>query len=240
MSIATLPSSPCSEKAECLSQAIGEAHLGTPAENAPSVRGVHAAAELLAWLARAMFWREVFAGDALQQLVETVDAGLDAGSDVVWAGRQIVLQREYVCASHVIDIHVVASLLPGAVYCRGFSCRHIAAEYGHYPRFPVRVLAWPVDVSVAQSRVRETVLDVIEVQIAFPCELRDTVGGDRVLGMVLGGRERLLLPVYGPPVEAKTTLPTPYLVQFSRRRTVPNTFTSASKSGSLTERRTSI
>src|SRR5687767_5236637 len=61
MNITTLPSSPCTEKVGCLSQAIGEAHLGTPTENAPSVRVVHTAAELLAWLARVMFWREVFA-----------------------------------------------------------------------------------------------------------------------------------------------------------------------------------
>src|ERR671912_1450519 len=79
MSIATLPSSPCSEKAECLSQAIGKAHLGTPTENAPSARGVHAAAELLAWFARAVSRGEVLAGDILKQPVETVDAGLDAG-----------------------------------------------------------------------------------------------------------------------------------------------------------------
>jgi hypothetical protein len=105
------------------------------------------------------------------RLVELVDAGLDAGPDVVRAGSRDFLQREYVCAGHVIDIHVVASLFSRAVYCRGFPFRQIAAEYGHYPRLPVGVLAWSVDVGVAQSRVRETVLDVKEVQIAFPCEL---------------------------------------------------------------------
>jgi hypothetical protein len=41
----------------------------------------------------------------------------------------------------------------------------------------------------------EPVLGVVEVEVAFPGEFRDAVGGDRVLRMVLGGGERHLLAV---------------------------------------------
>src|SRR5829696_1354332 len=149
VNILTLQSSQCAEIAKCLSQTIGKAHLGAPPQEPRGLGVIHAAAELLAWLARAMTWRKAIVGDVLQQLVEVVDAGLDAGSDVVRAGKQIFLQREYVCTSHVIDIYVVASLHSCAVYCRGFFCHHVAAEYGHYPRLSMWVLARPVDVGVA-------------------------------------------------------------------------------------------
>src|SRR5215213_1183631 len=84
-------------------------------------------------------------------------------------------------------------------------------------------------------------LGEIVVEVALAGELGDTVGGDRVLRVwssVAGNP--CCSPYTAPPVEAKTTLLTPYSRQFWRRRIVPNTFTSASKSGSRTERLTSI
>ena len=87
-----LPSSPRAEKARRLPQTLGQAHLGAPTENAPGQGGVNAAPRLLAGFGRAVARREVLAGNVLQQLVELVDAGLDAGSDVVRAGGRILLQ----------------------------------------------------------------------------------------------------------------------------------------------------
>lgn len=73
----------------------------------------------------------------------------------------------------------------------------------------MRVLARPVDVGVAERNVRETLLHTVEVHVALPGEFRDTVGRDRVLWVVFWDWELMLFAVNRPPVEAKTTFPTP-------------------------------
>src|SRR5918997_925878 len=142
-----------------------------------------------------MLRRQVLAGDREEGFVKAVHARLHAGADVVGSRRRVVLQGEYVGAGHVPDVDVVAGLFARAVYRRGPVCGQVAAKYRHHPRLAVWVLAGPVDVGVAKCDVAKTVLGVIKVEVAFPGELRDAVGGDRVLRMVLGGRERLLLAV---------------------------------------------
>ncbi len=96
---------------------------------------------------------------------------------------------------HVFDVDVVAGLLSGPVDLRLAARRQIAAEDGHDPGLSVRVLARTIDVGVAQRRVGETVLRPVEVQVALASELRDAIGRDRVLGVILGGRELALLAV---------------------------------------------
>src|SRR5918997_6898861 len=108
---------------------------------------------------------------------------------------------------HISDVHVVAALLPGAVYRRGFSRRHVAAEDGHHPSLTVRVLPRPVDVGVAQSHVRNAVLQVIEIEVTLPGELRDSVWGEWVLRMILARRKRLLPPVDSPAGRGEDDLP---------------------------------
>jgi hypothetical protein len=62
------------------------------------------------------------------------------------------------------------------------------------PRPPRAGPGAAVDVGVAQGGVGDAVLRVVVVQVALTGELRDTVGRERVLGMILGGWERHLLP----------------------------------------------
>src|SRR4028118_1412657 len=102
------------KKAQRPPQTLGQAHRGAPTENAPGQGGVNAAPRLLAGFGRAVARREVLAGNVLQQLVELVDAGLDAGSDVVRAGGRIFLQGAPVRASPVPAMDVGAGLRPRA------------------------------------------------------------------------------------------------------------------------------
>jgi hypothetical protein len=59
----------------------------------------------------------------------------------------------------------------------------------------MRILTWTVDVRVTQRGVRDAVLDAVEVEVAFASELRNPVGRDRILRMVLGRRELYLFAV---------------------------------------------
>src|ERR671916_227069 len=198
MRISTPPSSQCAEKAQRLSQTIGKVHLGAPTENAPSARGVNDAAELLAGFNRAVLRREVLAGDFRQQLLKLIHAGLDAGTNVVRAGRDLALQGEDVGARHISDVDVVAGLLTTAVYRGGPAPGQVSTEDGHHPSLTVWVLPRPVDVGVAQSHVRDAVLQVVEIEVTLPGELRDPVWGEWVLRMILARGKGLLLPVDSP------------------------------------------
>src|SRR5215208_7111288 len=143
--------------------------LRVPVEGTSGQARVYAASELLARLGRSVLRWKVFGG---------------------------VFEGQYVCAGNVFDIDVVAGLFPAAVYRRGLTTGQVAAEDRHDPCFSVWVLPGPVDVGVAECDVWQAELDVVVVQVSLARELGDTVGGDGVLRVVLGGGQYLLLTVH--------------------------------------------
>jgi hypothetical protein len=106
-----------------------------------------------------------------------------------------------------------------------------------HPCVSVSVLAWPVNVGIAERDAGQPVLEAFEVQLAFPCKLRSPVGRDGVLRVLFWGRELSLFAVDIPPIEAKMNFCKSYFVQFSMKQMVPRMLTFASKSGLRTERR---
>src|SRR5215208_141851 len=65
-----------------------------------------------------------------------------------------------------------------------------------YAASELLALPGPVDVGVAECDVWQAELDVVVVQVSLARELGDTVGGDGVLRVVLGGGQYLLLTVH--------------------------------------------
>ena len=74
-------------------------------------------------------------------------------------------------------------------------------------RFAVRVLAGTVDVGVAQAGGVETVLLVVEEQIALAREFGDAVGGEWACRMLFIRREDVLLTVHGAAGGGEDDLP---------------------------------
>src|SRR5207247_9324026 len=62
----------------------------------------------------------------------------------------------------------------------------------------MRVLAWPVDVGVAQGDIGDAVLDAIEIQIVLPSPLAHPVGTDGAGRVLLAGRKGFLFAVDRP------------------------------------------
>src|SRR5215210_162388 len=186
------------EEAERLLETCVQTDLRPPVQQLLRLGGIHGAPRLLSGLGRAVLRRQVPAGDLSQQLVEFVHAGLDARAHIVGTVRSLALEGEDSGAGDIPDVDVVPGLLTGAVDTGGPVRGQVPGEYGHYPGLPVRVLARTVDVGVAQRRVGDAVLDAVVVQVALPGQLRDPVGRDRVLGMVLRRGELLLLSVDRP------------------------------------------
>lgn len=75
----------------------------------------------------------------------------------------------------------------------------------------MRILAWSVDVGVAQGRVGNPVLDTVKVQVALCGKLRDPIGRDGILWMVLGRGNLSLLPVDRPAGRGKDDFAYPLL-----------------------------
>src|SRR5215212_5171016 len=109
------------EVAERLLETCVQTDLWLPAHRLRGERWVHGAAKLLSRLCGTIYGREVLAGDVAHRLVELVHALLYACSDVVGAGRNVVLQSEYVGVRHVFHVDIVPGLLAAAVDRRGSS-----------------------------------------------------------------------------------------------------------------------
>ncbi len=107
--------------------------------------------------------------------VQLIYAGLDTRSNIVRSVREVTAQGENVSLRHVLDIDVVSSLFSRAVDLRESSGDQVPGEDGHHSSFTVGILTWPIHVRVAQGRVGDTILNVVEVKIALSGELRDTV-----------------------------------------------------------------
>jgi hypothetical protein len=91
---------------------VSKTRLGTPADNASGARGIHAAAQLFARFCRSVLRRQIPARYFLQEFVEAVYTGLDAGPDVVDPGWSIMLQSEYVRARYKLAPPLPASAAP--------------------------------------------------------------------------------------------------------------------------------
>src|SRR3990172_4934548 len=116
----------------------------------------------------------------------------------------------------------------------------VAAEDGHHARFAFRVLPGAVYVGVAEGHRGQAVDSVVIEEELLHAGLCDPVGGDGAHRVLLVGREVVLLPVEGPPVEAKMTPRTLWRSATSRSRMEPRMLTRASKSGASTDRHTLI
>jgi DNA-3-methyladenine glycosylase len=80
-------------------------------------------------------------------------------------------------------------------------------EYGDHARLSVRILSRTVDVGVPQAGGVQTILLVVEVQVALAGELGHSVRGDRSLGVGLARRELVLLAVDGAAGRGQDHLP---------------------------------
>src|SRR5215212_2438114 len=139
-----------------------------PVQDAARACGVDRTAQLFAGLGRSVAGRQDRARYVSRQLVEPVDAGLDASPDVIRAGWWITLQGEGVGAGDITDVDVIAGLLSLAVYGRAPTGGQIRGEDRHNPALTVRVLPGTVDVRVAQCYIRQDVVNAVEVEVTLP------------------------------------------------------------------------
>ena len=91
----------------------------------------------------------VVSHDGCEHSIDRVDVGLDAGADVVDAGRPV--DRGEVRAHDVMHMHVVARLLPVAVDHRSAARDETHGEDGDDARLTMRILPRTVHVGVAQG-----------------------------------------------------------------------------------------
>jgi hypothetical protein len=102
----------------------------------PAAARVYGAAQLFARFGGTVRGWQVPSGGLAQDLVELVDARLDPGPDVVRPGGRVAFEGEDVCPGHVLDVDVVAGLLPAPVDGRSAAGGEVSAEDGTTPASP--------------------------------------------------------------------------------------------------------
>ena len=143
---------------------------------------VNDTARLFAFFGRAM---DLLAGrtSVLDQYSEqVVDGGFHTRPYIVGA-LCFLTQHHQVCLYDVINEYKIPCLSPIAVDDGLFIIQHFLDENGDDTRLSFRVLAWPVDIGVAEIDDLETADSLIVCEILLCTEFTQSVGRQRFQDM---------------------------------------------------------
>src|ERR1700733_10857552 len=180
---------------ESLFESFGQLLFGTPSKFLFRACWRYYGALLFAAARRRMLGLGRKIGDASERRVEIVHVGLEAGADVDCESRRTRFRRRHHGPYHIANVNVVARLRAIAVNRHGLAVENFPAKDRDDAGFAVRILARAVHVAESQREVIDSVLDLVEEEIGFGCQLGDAVRTHRAFRMILGARKLILLAV---------------------------------------------
>ena len=125
---------------------------------------------------------------------ELVDVGFDAGADVEDI-EALVAEGRNIGLDDISDEDVVPSLLPVSVDHRLLVTEELVHEDCDHAGLAVGVLARPEDVGIPEAGHTQSVLAVVEIQVALAGQLGNSIGGNRTNGVVFIGRMNVLFAI---------------------------------------------
>src|SRR2546423_15606413 len=152
-----------------------EARFRLPAQGLLDLPRVDHRTTLLPGQGRAVLLGLAASGQSLQRLEDGVDVGLDAGANVERADG-VRVEGAGVRLRYVADVNEIAGLLAVAVDAGLLSAQQPAREDRDHAGLTVRVLSRPVDIGIAQGRVRQPMQSVERSQVHLRRQLSGAVG----------------------------------------------------------------
>lgn len=131
-----------------------------------------------------------------QQVRQPVYVGWNAGADIecMKASRELVRQSQNIRARDVGPVNVITIVLAITVDSGWLAAQQALTEDGHDAGFAMRILAWAVNVGVAQRDCGNAMLARKELQVLLTGPLADAIRRDGIRrGVFLLGGENIAL-----------------------------------------------
>ncbi len=179
---------------------FSELNLGTPAELAVRVLGIHAATLQLTRPQRRKLRLDGRSRGRSQCLEDRTDVGLRAARDIENAGLAASCEH---CRDYVGNVDVVASRHPMPEQRRRLAAPKLVAEDRDHTGLTMGALPWTVDVAQSANGMGHAVRGGPRDDVCLARPLRGSIRSDRSRDSIFAGGNRRVIPVKRPTSRRK-------------------------------------